>query len=88
MQGDRFDGIRFDQDYDFALPRLGVTFTPGGSTTLFASWSASGREPAFRDLYDLRVRGKSFTVHAVPHAVAEAGAVFTFAIDARPAAAS
>lgn len=52
MQGDRFDGIRFDQDYDFALPRLGVTFTPGGSTTLFASWSASGREPAFRDLYD------------------------------------
>jgi iron complex outermembrane receptor protein len=52
MRGDRFDGIRFDQDYDFALPRLGVTFTPRASTTLFASWSTSGREPAFRDLYD------------------------------------
>jgi iron complex outermembrane receptor protein len=52
MRGDHFDGIRFDQDYDFALPRLGLTFAPWPRTTLFASWSASGREPAFRDLYD------------------------------------
>lgn len=52
MRGDAFDGVRFDQDYDFALPRLGITFVPGRRWTLFASWAASGREPAFRDLYD------------------------------------
>ncbi len=52
MRGDRFDGIRFDQDYDFLLPRLGASFTPRPSTTLFASFAVSGREPAFRDLYD------------------------------------
>ncbi len=52
-----FDGVRFDQDYDFALPRLGVTFTPGSSTTLFASFAISGREPAFRDLYDAEGAG-------------------------------
>ena len=52
MRDDHFDGIRFDQDYDFALPRLGLTFTPDPRVTLFGSWSASGREPAFRDLYD------------------------------------
>jgi iron complex outermembrane recepter protein len=52
MRGDAFDGIRFDQDYDFALPRLGVTWAPEPRWSLFASWAASGREPAFRDLYD------------------------------------
>jgi iron complex outermembrane receptor protein len=52
MRGDAFDGIRFDQGYDFALPRLGVTFAPQRRWTLYASWAASGREPAFRDLYD------------------------------------
>ena len=57
MRDDRFDGVRFDQDYDFALPRLGVTLTPGASTTLFASFAVSGREPAFRDLYDAEGAG-------------------------------
>lgn len=52
MGGDIFDGIHFKQSYDFALPRLGVTFAPKPGLTAFASWSASGREPAFRDLYD------------------------------------
>jgi iron complex outermembrane receptor protein len=52
MRDDHFDGIRFDQTYDFALPRLGVTYSPHPRMTLFGSWSASGREPAFRDLYD------------------------------------
>ena len=52
MRGDAFDGIRFDQDYDFALPRLGITYARDPRWTLFASWAASGREPAFRDLYD------------------------------------
>ena len=52
MRGDRFDGIRFDQTYDFALPRLGATWTPRSDATIFAAWAHSSREPAFRDLYD------------------------------------
>jgi iron complex outermembrane receptor protein len=57
MREDRFDGIRFDQDYDFLLPRLGMTFTPCPSTTLFTSFAVSSREPAFRDLYDAEGAG-------------------------------
>jgi len=52
MRDDMFDGIRFDQSYDFALPRLGLTWTPRADVTTFASWSQARREPAFRDLYD------------------------------------
>jgi iron complex outermembrane receptor protein len=52
MRGDRFDGIRFDQGYDFALPRAGLTWTPRADVNVFASWSYSSREPAFRTLYD------------------------------------
>lgn len=52
MRGDRFDGIRFDQPYDFALPRVGLTWTPREAVSAFASWSNARREPAFRDLYD------------------------------------
>jgi iron complex outermembrane receptor protein len=52
MRDDRFDGYRFDQPYDFALPRLGLTYTPSEALTAFASWSQTRREPAFRDLYD------------------------------------
>jgi iron complex outermembrane receptor protein len=67
MRGDAFDGIRFDQDYDFALPRLGVTFAPDARWTLFAAWAASGREPAFRDLYDAEGPGSVplYRVHDV-----------------------
>ena len=57
MGGDVFNGIRFKQDYDFVLPRLGITFTPNPQVTTFASWSASGREPAFRSLYDAETAG-------------------------------
>src|SRR5262249_31922110 len=28
MRGDHFDGIRFDQSYDFANPRVGLTWSP------------------------------------------------------------
>ncbi len=52
MRGDQFDGIRFDQDYDFALPRVGLTYAPMPRMTAFASWSYSKREPSFRSLYD------------------------------------
>jgi iron complex outermembrane receptor protein len=52
MRGDRFDGVRFDQPYDFGLPRLGLTWTPRSEITLFGAWAHSRREPAFRDLYD------------------------------------
>ncbi|HYM82164.1 MAG TPA: TonB-dependent receptor [Candidatus Limnocylindria bacterium] len=57
MRGDRFDGIRFDQPYDFALPRLGLSYTPRADLTLFAAWAQSRREPAFRDLYDAEGAG-------------------------------
>jgi iron complex outermembrane receptor protein len=52
MREDQFDGIQFEQHYDFALPRLGLTFAPSASFSTFASWAYSAREPAFRDLYD------------------------------------
>src|SRR5262249_39990349 len=28
MRGDRFDGVRFDQSYDFFLPRLALSWAP------------------------------------------------------------
>jgi Na+/proline symporter/outer membrane receptor for Fe3+-dicitrate len=57
MRGDRFDGIHFDQSYDFFLPRLGLTWTPGSNLTAFAAVAHSRREPAFRDLYDAEGAG-------------------------------
>ncbi len=51
MRDDHFDGIHFDQSYDFALPRLGLHWS-NGRTDLYGSWAYSRREPAFRDLYD------------------------------------
>ncbi len=52
MRGDRFDGIRFDQGYDFALPRVGIAWEGVDEWRFFASASHARREPAFRDLYD------------------------------------
>ena len=52
MRGDRFDGIRFDQRYDFGSPRLALSWAPSARTQLFASYAYGSREPAFRDLYD------------------------------------
>ncbi|HET7224572.1 MAG TPA: TonB-dependent receptor [Candidatus Eisenbacteria bacterium] len=52
MAGDHFDNVSFDQRYDFALPRVGVTWSRAQKLTVFGSWSAARREPAFRDLYD------------------------------------
>ncbi len=52
MRGDRYDGIAFDQSYDFALPRLGVSWAPRPAWSAFASYAYASREPAFRDLYD------------------------------------
>lgn len=52
MRGDRFDGIAFRQTYDFALPRLGLTWTPSPAWTAYASYAIASREPAFRELYD------------------------------------
>jgi iron complex outermembrane recepter protein len=53
IRDDHFDGIHFDQSYDFANPRLGLTWSPRGNTDLFASWAHAGREPALRDLFDV-----------------------------------
>jgi iron complex outermembrane receptor protein len=52
MRDDRFDGIRFDQPYDFAIPRLGLTWSATPRVTAFAAYARSSREPAFRDLFD------------------------------------
>jgi iron complex outermembrane receptor protein len=52
MRDDQFDGIRFDQTYDFLNPRLGVTWTATPRVTAFASYAHASREPAFQDLYD------------------------------------
>lgn len=57
MRDDRFDGIRFDQPYHFALPRLGVTWAPRANVRAFASYAYASREPAFRDLYDAEGAG-------------------------------
>jgi iron complex outermembrane receptor protein len=57
MRGDEFDGIRFDQTYDFVNPRAGVTWTPRPGLSTYASYARSGREPAFRDLYDAEGAG-------------------------------
>jgi iron complex outermembrane recepter protein len=65
MQDDRFDGVRFDQHYDFALPRLGLTWTPRPSLSVFGAWSTSSREPALRDLYDGETPGNSPLYHRV-----------------------
>jgi outer membrane receptor protein involved in Fe transport len=52
MRDDAFDGIRFDQRYDFGLPRLALSWEPSASWQAFASYAYASREPAFRDLYD------------------------------------
>ena len=52
MRDDRFDRIGFEQHYDFAQPRVGLTYARGASLSAFASWAYAAREPAFRDLYD------------------------------------
>jgi iron complex outermembrane receptor protein len=51
MRDDVFGGNRFDQSYDFALPRLGVSWRPREDMTLFGSWSYGQREPRFVDLF-------------------------------------
>ncbi|HEY2953685.1 MAG TPA: TonB-dependent receptor [Candidatus Eisenbacteria bacterium] len=51
LRGDRFDGNRFDQGYDFAVPRLGATWRPRENLSVFGSWSYSEREPRFVDLF-------------------------------------
>lgn len=63
MRGDLTDAafhptaIRFDQRYDFAVPRLGLTWEPRPNMTAFLAWSHANREPAFRDLYDAEGAG-------------------------------
>ena len=52
MRDDRLDGVRFDQTYAFANPRLGVNWQANAHVSTFASYAYASREPAFRDLYD------------------------------------
>ena len=57
MRGDVYGGVRFDQSYDFLLPRLGVTVVPRKDWTLFGAWSYASREPRFIDLFNPEVAG-------------------------------
>jgi iron complex outermembrane receptor protein len=57
MRGDRFAGVRFDQSYDFALPRLGLSWSPRSDLLVFGAVSHARREPAFRDLFDAEGAG-------------------------------
>ena len=57
MRGDRFDGVRFDQSYDFGLPRLALSWSPSSRAQMFALYAYASREPAFRDLYDAEGAG-------------------------------
>ena len=49
--------IDFDQRYNFAVPRVGLTWTPREELNAFLAWSHARREPAFRDLYDAEGAG-------------------------------
>jgi iron complex outermembrane receptor protein len=51
MRDDRFDGVHFDQSYDFLLPRLGLRYDLSQGA-VFAAAGQGRREPALRDLYD------------------------------------
>ena len=52
MRDDRFDGIRFEQHYDFVSPRLAAQYAFTTTLRASASWAQTRREPAFRDLFD------------------------------------
>ena len=52
MRDDQFDGVKFDQKYDFGLPRVALSWQPAASWSAFASYAYASREPALRDLYD------------------------------------
>jgi iron complex outermembrane receptor protein len=52
MRDDQFDGVKFDQRYDFGLPRVALSWQPSASWQAFASYAYASREPALRDLYD------------------------------------
>ena len=51
LRGDRFADNRFDQRYDFAVPRIGATWRPRENLSVFGSWSRAEREPRFVDLF-------------------------------------
>jgi iron complex outermembrane receptor protein len=52
MGNDKFDGVKFDQRYNFGLPRVALSWQPSASWQAFASYAYASREPALRDLYD------------------------------------
>jgi len=52
LRGDRFDGVRFDQRYDFGAPRLALSWQPAHAWQAFAAYGYGSREPALRDLFD------------------------------------
>ena len=57
MRDDAFDGIRFEQRYDFLSPRLALEYRFSPALRASGSWAQTRREPAFRDLYDAEGSG-------------------------------
>jgi len=57
MRGDVFGGVRFDQSYDFLLPRVGLTYLRSPEVRWFASWALSHREPTFLNLFNPEAAG-------------------------------
>jgi iron complex outermembrane receptor protein len=52
MHDDEVKDVAFDTSFSYLLPRLGISYHPNQSWSLYGNVSRGGREPAFRDIYD------------------------------------
>ncbi|MEW6366634.1 MAG: TonB-dependent receptor [Acidobacteriota bacterium] len=52
MLDDRFKQVDFKTSFPIVSPRIGVTYNPVPRQRLFVNFAMSGREPAFKDIYD------------------------------------
>ena len=55
LSEDRVGDADVRVDYDYLLPRLGVTWRPTPGWSVYANLSRGGREPAFRDVFDPQI---------------------------------
>jgi iron complex outermembrane receptor protein len=49
---DRRNNIKFDIDYNFLTPRLGINYNASDKINVFGNFSIAQREPIFRSIYD------------------------------------
>ena len=52
LYDEKFIGTRFDINYHFLNPRIGLNYLLDANTNLFASFSRTQREPRLKNLYD------------------------------------